>query len=120
MDYIALRGLKFHSFHGVHAYEKKDGNDFVIDALFYSDLNAAGKSDNLNDTVDYVRAYEIIKSVMDGPSKDLMEALLEDMANILLAEFSEVNKIEITIRKKNPPVGGPCAASEVSRQWQNT
>lgn len=118
-DYVALKGMQFHGLHGVHPFEKENGNTFTVDAIFYADLNQAGATDDLSHTINYGEAYKLISEVMNGPSKNLLEALLEDMAGKLLAAFPEIKKLTLTIRKLQPPVGGLCEASEIQRSWNN-
>ena len=56
-DKLILRGLIFHGFHGVKPEEKKLGQKFLIDVDAWMDLRAAGKSDDLSDTVSYTSIY---------------------------------------------------------------
>lgn len=56
-DKLVLRGLKFHGFHGVKPEEKKLGQKFLIDVDAWMDLQAAGISDRLPDTISYTAIY---------------------------------------------------------------
>lgn len=56
-DRLILRGLKFQGYHGVHLREKELGQMFLVDLDAWLDLRAAGKSDDLNDTVSYTAIY---------------------------------------------------------------
>lgn len=56
-DKLILRGLLFHGFHGVKPEERKLGQKFLIDVDAWMDLRAAGKSDELSDTVSYTDIY---------------------------------------------------------------
>ncbi|KAK2979290.1 hypothetical protein RJ640_013254 [Escallonia rubra] len=58
-DKLVLRGLKFHGYHGVKLEERKLGQKFLIDVDAWMDLRAAGKSDNLLDTVSYTEIYRL-------------------------------------------------------------
>lgn len=57
-DRILLRGLVFHGYHGVLPEEQVLGQKFVVDASLSADLAAAGRSDDLADTVSYAAVYE--------------------------------------------------------------
>ena len=52
-DRIALTGLTVRGRHGVLPAERRDGQDFVVDAVLHLDLRPAAASDDLADTVDY-------------------------------------------------------------------
>lgn len=56
-DKLILRGLIFHGFHGVKPEERTLGQKFLVDVDAWMDLRAAGKSDNLSDTVSYTDIY---------------------------------------------------------------
>lgn len=56
-DKLVLRGLKFHGYHGVKPEEKKLGQKFLIDIDAWTDLRAAGISDDLSDTISYTAIY---------------------------------------------------------------
>lgn len=56
-DKLVLRGIKFHGFHGVKQEERKLGQKFVVDVDAWMDLQTAGDSDNLTDTVSYTAIY---------------------------------------------------------------
>lgn len=56
-DKLILRGLKFHGFHGVKPEERALGQKFLIDVDAWMDLQAAGKSDCLSDTISYTEIY---------------------------------------------------------------
>lgn len=56
-DKLVLRGLKFHGFHGVKEEEKKLGQKFVVDVDAWMDLQPAGVSDCLTDTISYTAIY---------------------------------------------------------------
>lgn len=56
-DKLILRGLMFHGFHGVKPEEKTLGQKFLIDVDAWMDLRAAGKSDQMSDTLSYTEIY---------------------------------------------------------------
>ncbi len=52
-DRISLTGLRVFARHGVHAAERKEGQEFVIDAVLWLDTRPAAAGDDLAATVDY-------------------------------------------------------------------
>jgi len=110
---ISLKGMSFHAFHGVHAFEKAQGNTFSIDLTFEVDIEKPVKSDNLEDTLDYEAVYREVAEVMQTPV-NLLEHLAYKISNRLLARFGMAESVEITVSKKNPPLEGLCEESAVS------
>ena len=53
LDQIALRGLRVFGYHGVLDSERRDGQEFLIDAVLWLDTAAAAAADDLTLTVDY-------------------------------------------------------------------
>ena len=56
-DKLILRGLKFQGYHGVKPEERKLCQKFLVDVDAWLDLQPAGKSDCLSDTVSYTDIY---------------------------------------------------------------
>ena len=52
-DRIELTGLRVRGHHGVFEHERRDGQDFLVDLVVWTDFTAAAESDDLDDTVDY-------------------------------------------------------------------
>ena len=53
LDRIELRGLRVFARHGVLDAERRDGQEFVIDAVLWLDTRAAAAGDDLSKTIDY-------------------------------------------------------------------
>jgi dihydroneopterin aldolase len=104
-DKILLKGLAFYGHHGVSPHEKALGQRFIVDVTMECDARAAGLSDDLADAVDYVPAYEIVKAVMEGESKDLIESVAEDIAGQIL-ETLNVSAVRVTIKKPEVAIRG--------------
>ncbi|KAF7815721.1 dihydroneopterin aldolase 2-like isoform X1 [Senna tora] len=111
-DKLILRGLKFHGFHGVKPEEKKLGQKFLVDVDAWMDLRAAGKSDNISDTVSYTDIYRIgecsiVKEVIEGSSHDLLESAAEQIATTTLTKHHQITAICVKVGKPHVAVQGP-------------
>jgi dihydroneopterin aldolase len=118
METLTLKGLRFRAYHGYYDEERQEGNDFEVDLTFSADLRKAGDNDNLEDTIDYQEAAEIVKSVMDGPSLKLIEALTKRIGDQLFEVFPEAQKLEVAVRKLHPPLETETDYSEIRMSWQ--
>ncbi|MGH2718706.1 MAG: dihydropteroate synthase [Actinomycetota bacterium] len=83
-DSIAVRGLKVFGYHGVRELEKRQGQDFVVDLEVIMDLRPAGLSDDLARTLDYSELTRRATEVIAGERYDLIEALAERLAAVVL------------------------------------
>lgn len=77
-----MRGMTFHGYHGVLAEEKVLGQKFVVDVAMSTCMRAAGASDDLSDTVNYARAFDLVKEEVEGESRDLIECVSERIASV--------------------------------------
>ncbi|KAK4720799.1 hypothetical protein R3W88_011032 [Solanum pinnatisectum] len=102
-----LRGLKFHGYHGVKQEEKKLGQKFLVDVDAWMDLRPAGESDYLSDTLSYINIYRIVKEVMEGPPKNLLESVAQLIASPTLTKYPKVSAVHVQVEKPHVAVQGP-------------
>jgi len=105
MQYIELKEMNFHAYHGVMEQERKVGNTYTVDLKIYFDFREAMRTDNIKDTINYASVYEIVKQEMAIPSQ-LIEHVAGRILQRLRDDFPSIQLIEIRLAKKNPPFGG--------------
>ena len=103
-DVILLNSMEFMGRHGCSEEERQHLQPFIVDAELYLDLSRAGKSDNLDDTVDYVQVFNDVKKIVTGTPRNLIETVAEDIAQTLLKNFLQIETIKITIHKPAAPI----------------
>ena len=106
LDRIALSGMKFYGYHGCLTEERAKGQEFYVDVNLALSLRRAGKSDELKNTVNYAAVFEIVKSIVEGQSYHLIEAVAERIADTVLERYPEVRTIEVTVHKPSAPLPG--------------
>lgn len=105
-DKIYLKGMTFYGYHGLFNEEKNLGQSFIVDAILYSSMDQVGKTDDMADGVHYGEVFNLIKKIVQGPSYNLLEALVTQIAQSILQEFSTVEEVTITVHKPNAPIEG--------------
>jgi 7,8-dihydroneopterin aldolase/epimerase/oxygenase len=106
-DLILLRGLLFHAHHGVLAAEQELGQKFRLDLSLEVDLRAAGRSDQLEGTVDYAAVYETVRhEVTVAPPRLLLEKLAHCVAARVLGGFPGVRAARVRVMKPHVAVQG--------------
>ncbi len=105
-DEVFLEAVRFYAYHGVNPEERVQGQRFVVDIRLATDLRAAGVTDDLTQTVNYSAVYKRVKAIVEGPPRDLIEALAEDIASALLADFSASTAVTVTVRKPEVALKG--------------
>jgi len=106
MDKIILNDLSFYGYHGALVEENRLGQKFFIDLELYLDLESAGKSDDLNQSVSYALVYEVVKGICEEERYQLIEALAEKIADRILKEFTKIEEIMVRVKKPEAPIPG--------------
>ena len=116
MDSIRLENMQFYAYHGNNPCETENGQRFEADIELKGNLRLAGVTDDLNNTWDYDKVYQIVSETITGSKYKLMEALAEKICNQVLHIYPNA-KVKVTIRKPNPPLPGvlKCAEVEIIR-----
>ncbi len=113
MGTIALEGLEFFAYHGFHDEEQRIGNRYQVDIQVVTDFSEAAENDKLRYTVNYADLYEIIVEVMKIKAR-----LLEHIAQLIISNVRKrypiIEKIEVSVSKFNPPIGGVCTRAKVT------
>ncbi|WP_248929068.1 dihydroneopterin aldolase [Paenibacillus hamazuiensis] len=104
MDKIIMSGMQFYGYHGVYPEENRLGQRYTLDVEMHLPLTKPGKSDNVEDTVNYAEAYEVIQNIVERKVFKLIEALAEEVASVLLSTYTVINEVTVRVRKPHPPV----------------
>ena len=94
-----------YGFHGANPEERSLGQHYVVDLAVELDLEKPGVTDRLEDTVSYSRLYQAVQGVLEGESKNLLEATAHAIAIRVLAEFP-VKAVQVCLKKPRPPIKG--------------
>ncbi len=106
MDSIRITGMVFFGYHGVFAEEQKIGQRFYVNVELYLDLAAAALSDEVSDTVDYGQVYKLVRDIVEGEPKKLIEAVAGEISNRVFAEYPQVMRVVVEVIKPSAPVPG--------------
>lgn len=106
MDRIILRDIEFHAPHGYYEDERREGRRFLVDVDAGVSTLAAGRSDALEQTVDYRDIARVVVAVMTGESVHLIERLCELIAAAVLAEIPAIEHVKVRVRKRATGVPG--------------
>ncbi len=118
-DYIEITGLKVFAYHGVLDDEKKNGQDFFLNARLFYDMRPAGISDQLEQALNYADVCTYMTNVFTEKRFDLIEAAAEHLCEALLMHYPVLQKIKLTLEKPHAPIGLPFQNVSVNmvRSW---
>lgn len=115
---IHLHNLIFYAYHGVYEEERTMGNEFELSA----DIRFKEEAEvihSIQQTINYVDVYDIIKQRMDIPSA-LLETVVMDIGVSIQKKYHALHSISIHLKKNNPHIAGFQGAVGVSWQKQLT
>ena len=102
-DEIRLTGLRVFGHHGVFDAERRDGQEFVVDAVLELDTARAAASDDVADTVHYGELAQALAAVVSGEPVNLLERLVQRLADVCLAD-PRVVAATVTVHKPQAPI----------------
>ncbi|WP_228350448.1 dihydroneopterin aldolase [Rhodocaloribacter litoris] len=109
---VNLINAVFYAHHGVMQEEHRIGGRYEVDVCMEVNFEKAAAEDDLSKTVDYEKIYHVVRELVTQNRFYLIERLAYLIANNILSNFPVVEAVEVTVRKPNPPVGGPCDRAE--------
>ena len=101
--------MVFQGRHGVLEAEQREAQPFEVDLELALDLRPAGLHDDLERTIDYAAAFEVVRRVVESTSYRLIEALAEAIAHEVLARFPAAREVTVRVRKPRAPIDGVLA-----------
>ena len=110
---IRIKNATFYGYHGVLSEEQSVGGKFEADVDIHTNFSEAAKKDNLKQTIDYQKVYAFMYKLALEKKYYLIEALATTIADELLKNFSQIEKVAVRVRKHNPPMGGVVDSVEV-------
>ncbi len=101
-DAILIDAIRVPCALGVTAEERALRRKVRIDLELGLRLDAAGRSDDLEDTLDYGAVVERVEAVAGAGDHALVEALGRRIIDDLFTQFAALDWIRIEVRKPNP------------------
>jgi dihydroneopterin aldolase len=87
LDLIFIEGFEQPTIIGIHAGELATAQTVRIDLAAGIPRSAACQSDNIHDTIDYSEVHRALRQLLLTHRWQLLEALAEEIARLLLQEF---------------------------------
>jgi len=103
-DTIFITGLVIHARHGVMDHETEVGQRFVIDLELFTDLSESSHTDRLVDTVSYSNVVATATAAFKNTNYKLLERAAGAVADSILAAFSRIRSVKVTVHKPHAPI----------------
>ncbi|MDD3652695.1 MAG: dihydroneopterin aldolase [Desulfotomaculaceae bacterium] len=118
MDKIILAGMEFYGYHGILPQEQFLGQKFTVDVELSLELEQAGYSDTPEQAVDYASVFDMVRTIIEGRPRKLLESVAEAIAESVLKRFPAVKEILVRVKKPHAPLPGKFdwVAVEINRK----
>ena len=103
MDCIQLTGIRAYGYTGFLPEEQVLGQWFEVDVTLWLDLAPAGRSDRIEDTIDYRRTIESVKQTVKTAKFALIERLVDAIATAILAP-EPIQRVRVRLSKPAAPI----------------
>ncbi len=114
-DLVLIEGLEIRTVIGIYDWEREIRQTVRLDIEMAWDVSKAGQSDDIADTLDYFAVSQRLIEYVEGSEFALVEALIENCANLILQEFF-VPWLRIKITKPLKNLGMDSAAIVIERR----
>jgi len=98
MDQVFIKDLRARGIIGVNDWERHQPQDILINLVLFTDLQQAGQSDDLVDSVDYSDVVKRVLKCAETAQRLTVEALAADLAQVCLA-VARVEKVRVRVEK---------------------
>lgn len=118
MDKICIKGLEVTSLIGVYDWERKAKQTLYVDLQLVLNLHDAALSDNVDDTVNYAEAANLLAEIADKSHFELLEALALKMISGLFEQYS-LSQVTIKLIKPGILPNAREVSVELTRESKN-
>jgi FolB domain-containing protein len=98
MDQIFINDLLIRGVIGISEREREQPQDILVNITIFADISKAGKSDNVEDSVNYRTVAKKVLSHVEKVQRYTVEALATDIADMVLSE-PNVMKVRVKVEK---------------------
>lgn len=117
MALISVEGIRVFSYHGHLPEEAILGGHFSVNVWVQLDSSQVEKSDDLNDTVDYVQITEIVIKQMSIRA-DMIEVPAKRIVDQIL-RLKKVQKVKVEVEKNKSPINVMFDKISVTAEGEN-
>jgi len=104
MDRVFIRGLEIATVIGASDWEQQIEQVVVLNLEMAADVRTPGRSDSIDETLDYSIIIRRLKSFIGDSRVRLVETLAERIATLLMTEFG-VQWLRLELAKPRPLSG---------------
>ena len=102
MSLIKVEGIRVYAYHGHLPEEATLGGHFRLNVYVTLDTSLVETSDNLSDTIDYVKIIEVVEEEMKKRA-NMIEVPAKRIADAII-KFNHAEHVKVELEKILPPI----------------
>jgi FolB domain-containing protein len=118
MDQVIITDLVARGIIGINDWEREKPQEIRINIVLFADLKKAGKSDDIEDCVDYSMVSKKVVAHAESAHRLTVEALAADLARICL-EVPGVMKVRMRVEKPGAVRFAKSVGVEIERSHED-
>jgi len=118
MDKVFITDLVARGIIGVNDWEREKPQEIRINIILFTNINKAGKTDDIKDCVNYRTISKKILYHAENSNRLTVEALATDLANLCL-EDSRIHKVQVRVEKPGAARFSKSVGVEIERERKN-
>ena len=104
MDCIHVTGIRAYGYTGYLPEEQSLGQWFEVDLKLWLDISTPGKTDGIEDTLDYRGVVSLVQNLVKTSKFALIERLVTVIADSILRECNHITQVQVTLSKLAAPI----------------
>ena len=113
-DFVKIKGLEVNAVIGVFDWERAIEQPLLIDVTMATDISKAGKSDDINDAINYKEVCDDITELCQQTKALLIERLAELIAEHILSKYN-TTQVEVSVAKPTAISAAEAVAVQITR-----
>ncbi|MCC3344578.1 dihydroneopterin aldolase [Psychrobacter sanguinis] len=113
-DFVKIKGLKVNAVIGVFDWERAIEQPLLIDVSMATDISEAGRSDDINDAINYKEVCDDIAELCQQTKALLIERLAELIAAHILSKYN-TTQVEVSVAKPTAIKAAEAVAVQITR-----
>ena len=114
MDKVFIENLEIETIIGIFGWEREVKQIVRISLEMSFDISNAGKSDNIDDALDYKKIGKSIVNLVENSSFFLVEKMAEEIASLVLKN-EQIEEIKLRVEKPGALRGSKSVGVEILR-----
>ena len=114
MDKVFIKDLEIETIIGIFGWEREVKQIVRISLEMSFDISKAGKSDNIDDALDYKKIGKSIVNLVENSSFFLVEKMAEEIASLVLTN-EQIEEIKLRVEKPGALRGSKSVGVEILR-----